>query len=33
MQVPADRTELVPVSQDLGFELHHAEKEYIMLNM
>lgn len=33
VQVPADRTELVPVSIDLGFELHHAEKAYIMLNM
>ena len=32
-QVPADRTELVPVSLDRGFELHHAEKSYIMLNM
>ncbi|CAM9201160.1 unnamed protein product [Ectocarpus sp. 12 AP-2014] len=33
LKVPADRTELVPVSIDLGFELHHAEKAYIMLNM
>jgi len=32
-QVPADRTELVPVSIDRGFEIHHAEKSYIMLNM
>ncbi|CAM9922975.1 unnamed protein product, partial [Ectocarpus fasciculatus] len=33
LKVPADRTELVPASIDLGFELHHAEKAYIMLNM
>lgn len=32
-QIPVDRTELIPVSLDLGFELHHAEKEYVMLNM
>ncbi|CAM9480494.1 unnamed protein product, partial [Hapterophycus canaliculatus] len=32
-QVPAGRAELVPVSLELGFELHHAEKGYIMLNM
>lgn len=32
-QIPVDRTELVPVSLELGFELHHAEKEYVMLNM
>lgn len=32
-QIPADRTELVPVSLELGFELHHAEKAYVMLNM
>lgn len=31
-QVPAKRAELVPVSLELGFELHHAEKAYIMLN-
>eukprot|EP00752_Nemacystus_decipiens_P017182 g15392.t2 len=33
LKVPADRTELVPVSLGLGFELHHAEKAYVMLNM
>lgn len=32
-QVPAGRAKLVPVSLELGFELHHAEKAYIMLNM
>lgn len=32
-QVPSERTELVPVSIEMGFELHHAEKAYIMLNM
>ncbi|CAM9747906.1 unnamed protein product, partial [Scytosiphon promiscuus] len=33
LKVPAGRAELVSVSLDLGFELHHAEKAYIMLNM
>lgn len=32
VQVPVERVELVKVSLEMGFELHHAEKEYIMLN-
>ena len=31
IQVPRTRTELVPLAIDLGFDIHHAQQEYIML--
>ena len=31
LSIPHDRTELIPVAQKLGFVLHHAKAEYVML--
>ncbi|UJR14586.1 hypothetical protein I4U23_001581 [Adineta vaga] len=31
LSIPHDRTELIPVAQKLGFVLHHAKKDYVML--
>ena len=32
LSVPTSRMELLVPAQALGFEVHHAEKEYVMLN-
>jgi hypothetical protein len=31
LSIPHDRTELIPIAQKLGFVLHHAVPEYVML--
>jgi hypothetical protein len=31
LSIPHDRTELIPVAQKLGFVLHHAVPDYVML--
>ena len=31
LSIPHDRTELIPTAQKLGFVLHHAKPEYVML--
>ena len=31
LSIPADRTELIPIAQKLGFVIHHAVAEYVML--
>ena len=31
LSIPHDRTELIPVAQKLGFVLHHAKPDYVML--
>jgi hypothetical protein len=32
LSIPHDRTELIPVAQKLGFVLHHAKPDYVMLS-
>lgn len=31
LSIPHNRTELIPIAQKLGFILHHAQPEYVML--
>ncbi|CAF0743918.1 unnamed protein product [Adineta ricciae] len=31
LSIPHDRTELIPIAQKLGFVLHHAKHDYVML--
>ncbi|CAF1068997.1 unnamed protein product [Rotaria sordida] len=32
LSIPHDRTELIPIAQKLGFVLHHAKPDYVMLS-
>ncbi|CAF3740637.1 unnamed protein product, partial [Rotaria sp. Silwood1] len=31
LSIPHNRTELIPIAQKLGFILHHAKPDYVML--